>query len=92
MTYDIDTTTPEGARRLTRVAHACEAYGLRVQYSVFECRLSAVKLERLMAALDDIIDSNVDSVNFYRFDGSLRAARLSFGRPKGHGLGDPWIV
>ena len=36
VTYDVNTTTPEGRRRLRKVAKLCEGYGLRVQKSVFE--------------------------------------------------------
>ena len=34
--YDVSTETPQGRRRLRRVAKACEAVGQRVQKSVFE--------------------------------------------------------
>ena len=37
VTYDVDTTSKEGARRLQCVAKACLDYGQRVQNSVFEC-------------------------------------------------------
>ncbi|MBV8610741.1 MAG: CRISPR-associated endonuclease Cas2, partial [Singulisphaera sp.] len=37
VTYDVSTTTPEGRRRLRKVAIACKNYGQRVQKSVFEC-------------------------------------------------------
>lgn len=40
VTYDVDTTTKEGARRLRQVAKACQDYGQRVQNSVFECELT----------------------------------------------------
>jgi CRISPR-associated protein Cas2 len=36
ITYDVDTTTPAGTRRLRHVAKTCEGYGHRVQKSVFE--------------------------------------------------------
>ncbi|MGH3693756.1 MAG: CRISPR-associated endonuclease Cas2 [Pseudonocardiaceae bacterium] len=36
VTYDVDTTTRDGQRRLRRVAKACEGYGYRVQKSFFE--------------------------------------------------------
>jgi CRISPR-associated protein Cas2 len=36
--YDVDTTTRAGARRLRRLAQICLDCGIRVQYSVFECR------------------------------------------------------
>ena len=37
ITYDVNTTTPEGRKRLRKVAKICENYGQRVQNSVFEC-------------------------------------------------------
>lgn len=35
ITYDVNTTTKEGRRRLRRVAKKCLNYGQRVQNSVF---------------------------------------------------------
>ena len=40
ISYDIDDTEGKGAKRLKKVAQVCEKYGVRVQLSVFECRLS----------------------------------------------------
>jgi len=48
VTYDVETVTPQGQRRLRKVAKICEAYGHRVQKSVFEvvCReTDKVRLE-----------------------------------------------
>ncbi len=92
VTYDIDTTTPAGVRRLLRVAQVCESYGQRVQDSVFECRLSPAALQRLMVELRSIIVVETDSANLYRFEGSLAAARISLGRRVEHELGRPWIL
>jgi CRISPR-associated protein Cas2 len=92
ITYDIETSTQEGARRLLRVAHICESYGQRVQDSVFECRLSPTALQRLIVDLRSRIDVRIDSVNLYRFEGSLAAARISLGRDVEHELGRPWIL
>ena len=92
VTYDIDTTTPAGERRLLRVARVCEGYGVRVQYSVFECRLGPVGLERLISQLESSIEPTKDSVNLYRFAGTIPDARLSLGRAKSHDLGKPWIL
>ncbi|MFJ5279836.1 MULTISPECIES: CRISPR-associated endonuclease Cas2 [Streptomyces] len=36
LTFDSDTTSPAGQRRLRRVVRLCEGHGLRVQKSVFE--------------------------------------------------------
>jgi CRISPR-associated protein Cas2 len=66
LTYDVDTTTPEGRRRLRRVAKLCEGHGLRVQKSVFEIVASDADLLRLTAAVNDVIDSATDSVRIYR--------------------------
>lgn len=92
VTYDISTTNQRGVRRLERIAKICEGYGTRVQYSVFECRLSGARYVRLVADLLDAIDNRADSINIYHFSGDLRSARRSLGRRVGHELGDPWIM
>lgn len=91
VTYDIRTGTPEGVRRLALVAAICERNGRRVQYSVFECRLSATTLERLLVELDDVLGPD-DIVDVYRFPGHLRDARTRLGPPSPRQLGEPWIV
>ena len=65
ITYDVDTTTKEGARRLRRVAKACVDYGQRVQNSVFECELNPTKLKRLREKLEELVDKKYDSLRFY---------------------------
>ncbi|WP_311618578.1 CRISPR-associated endonuclease Cas2 [Streptomyces johnsoniae] len=66
LTYDVDTTSAKGARRLRRVAKLCEGYGLRVQKSVFEIVTDEADLLRLLARIDDIIDAERDSIRIYR--------------------------
>ena len=39
ITYDVNTETAAGKRRLRQVAKQCVNYGRRVQNSVFECIL-----------------------------------------------------
>jgi CRISPR-associated protein, Cas2 family len=56
ITYDVSTVTPQGRKRLRQVAKACEAYGQRVQKSVFECRLTETQLNVLKLKLLRIID------------------------------------
>lgn len=51
-------------KRLRKVAQTCEDFGIRRQYSVFFCRLTAVNLVRLKSRLHDIIDFEVDRVMF----------------------------
>ncbi|MCX2968999.1 MULTISPECIES: CRISPR-associated endonuclease Cas2 [Streptomyces] len=66
LTYDVDTTTLGGARRLRRVAKLCEGYGLRVQKSVFEIVTDEADLLRLLASIDATIDHDRDSIRVYR--------------------------
>ena len=65
ITYDVNTETEAGKKRLRKVAKVCCNYGQRVQNSVFECVMDAVKLREVKAILEDIIDKNKDSLRFY---------------------------
>jgi CRISPR-associated protein Cas2 len=65
ITYDVNTTTPAGQARLRRVAKICEAYGHRVQKSVFEVVCPETEKLRLVAELHNVIDTTLDSVRIY---------------------------
>lgn len=65
VSYDVATTTPAGQRRLRRVAKACQDYGQRVQYSVFECIVDPAQWTLLKERLISEIDSEKDSLRFY---------------------------
>lgn len=65
ITYDVNTETPAGQKRLRKVAKQCENYGQRVQNSVFECLIDGAQLRVLKALLTDIIDVEKDSLRFY---------------------------
>jgi len=65
ITYDVSTIDETGQRRLRRVAKACQNYGQRVQYSVFECIVDPAKWEILRQKLIDEIDPGKDSLRFY---------------------------
>ena len=64
--YDIATDTPQGERRLRRVAQACEGFGQRVQNSVFECSVSALRREQLIQRLLQELEPAQDSLRIYR--------------------------
>ena len=66
LTYDVDTSDAEGARRLRNVAKLCERYGMRVQNSVFEVIVDAAQLTVLKAELGQLIDPKCDSIRLYR--------------------------
>lgn len=65
VTYDVNTETVEGRRRLRRVAKACLNRGQRVQHSVFECLVDPAQWTALRHALVDEIDPERDSLRFY---------------------------
>lgn len=65
VTYDVDTTTKSGQKRLRDVAKTCKNYGLRVQNSVFECELTEAQFISLKDSLKEIINSELDSIRFY---------------------------
>ena len=58
ITYDVNTETAAGKKRLRKVAKQCENYGRRVQNSVFECIVDNAQCVMLKALLNDIIAEN----------------------------------
>ena len=61
ITYDVNTETPAGRKRLRKVAKRCVDHGQRVQNSVFECLLDAAQYAVLKAELTALIDPALDS-------------------------------
>jgi CRISPR-associated protein Cas2 len=90
--YDVSTTTPEGERRLRRVAQACVNVGQRVQKSVFECSVSEMQYEALKAELLALIDAEVDSLRFYRLMTPKEQFRECFGARREVDFEGPLVV
>ncbi len=65
VTYDVNTQTKAGRKRLRRVAKVCKDYGQRVQNSVFECLVDPAQWAKLRFKLIDESDDEVDSLRFY---------------------------
>lgn len=80
VTYDVDTSSPAGAKRLRKVAKICERYGMRVQNSVFEVLLDASQRVILESELSKIIDNENDSVRFYRLGNSYQHKIKTMGK------------
>jgi len=57
-------------RRLRKIATICEDYGLRVQYSVFECRLETHLFDQFWNELLATIDSATDRLVAYKVCGT----------------------
>ena len=66
ITYDVNTSSENGQKRLRQVAKCCKDFGQRVQNSVFECLIEASNFVRLKAKLLDIIDNELDSIRIYQ--------------------------
>jgi CRISPR-associated protein Cas2 len=65
VTYDVQTQTEAGRRRLRQVAKLCEDHGQRVQFSVFECLLEPTLWISFRARLVALVDPHTDSLRFY---------------------------
>jgi CRISPR-associated protein Cas2 len=92
VTYDVNTETSVGRRRLRRVAKACENCGQRVQFSVFECLVDPGQWSALRARLIDEIDEAQDSLRFYFLGSNWKRRVEHVGAKPGYDPEGPLIV
>jgi CRISPR-associated protein Cas2 len=83
ITYDVNTETAAGQKRLRKVAKACENYGQRVQNSVFECLIDPARMKLLQATLEKLIDLERDSLRFYYLGDEWRKRVVHIGAKPG---------
>ena len=72
ITYDVSLKDPKGQLRLRNLAKICLNYGVRVQYSVFECDIDPVQWVVFKNKLLDIYDPDQDSLRFYQLGKNWR--------------------
>ena len=84
ITYDVNTETAAGRKRLRQIAKQCVNYGQRVQNSVFECLLDAAQCRMLQAKLVSIMDEELDSLRFYYLGNQYEQKIRHFGRNAGY--------
>ncbi len=60
ITYDI-----EDDKKRKKIATFLDEFGLRVNYSVYECELNKTKLRKLKQSLLETMDKKYDSIRFY---------------------------
>ena len=72
ITYDISLEDAEGQARLRRVAKLCLDYGVRVQYSVFECDIAPDQWVVLKDKLLKTYNPETDSLRFYHLGSKWR--------------------
>jgi len=92
ITYDVDTTTPNGAKRLRNVAKICQNYGQRVQNSVFECSLSESIFLKVKDQLINTIDDKEDSIRIYHLGKNWKNAIEQYGRKTSFDIDAPLII
>ena len=74
ITYDI-----ADRKRLYRVARLMERYGLRVQKSVFECRIDPAQLKHLLGEVKPLLKIKEDRIHIYRICESCQPKFRGFG-------------
>ncbi|HBM74608.1 MAG TPA: CRISPR-associated endonuclease Cas2 [Clostridiaceae bacterium] len=92
ITYDVNTETPLGRKRLRQVAKLCMNYGQRVQNSVFECVLDAAQCREVQYKLGKVIDKDKDSLRFYYLGNNYKGKVLHIGTKKSFDVEGTLIV
>lgn len=92
ITYDVNTESEGGQKRLRKVAKACQSYGQRVQNSVFECLIDTGQLRTLQARLEKIIDKEKDSLRYYFLGNNWQNRVLHIGAKKVTSMEDTLIM
>ena len=92
VTYDVNTASTDGAKRLRQVAKLCQKYGMRVQNSVFEVLVDAAQLSVLKHEIQKVIDLDADSVRFYRLGNSYQNKIETLGKTTLVQAGQPLIL
>ena len=91
ITYDVNTETAAGKKRLRQVAKQCVNYGRRVQNSVFECILDNAQCVMLKSILSEIIDEDVDSLRIYYLGNKYKTKVEHIGVDRGTAVDQPLI-
>lgn len=92
ITYDVNTETAAGRKRLRKVAKQCVNYGRRVQNSVFECILDNAQCVVLKASLAEMIDQETDSLRFYYLGNKYQTKVEHLGVDRGMAADGPLIL
>ena len=92
VTYDVNVETPEGRRRLRRVAKLCVNHGQRVQNSVFEILIDNAMWIKLRDRLQREIDPEKDSLRYYNLGNHWHTRVEHYGTKPSYDPEGPLIV
>ena len=84
ISYDVETTSSEGRRRLRKIAKQLENYAQRVQNSVFEANIDYATFITLKNVLLNIMEPNKDSLRFYYLGNDWKKKVEHFGAKCGY--------
>lgn len=79
-------------RRRTKVAKLLEAYGLRVQKSVFEAVLNGNQYQKLKSQLERLIDGEQDQLRFYPLSQHCRVKVVILGFQPSFAIDDEMVI
>lgn len=92
VTYDVNVSEGDGAKRLRQVAKACRDFGQRVQYSVFEIEVDPAQWTMLKARLESIIERDHDSLRYYYLGANWKRRVEHFGAKPAVDMHGPLIL
>lgn len=92
VTYDVSTLEEGGKKRLRQVARACQDYGQRVQFSVFEIEVDSAQWAKLKARLESIIQPAHDSLRYYNLGANWTRRVEHVGAKPAADLNGPLII
>lgn len=92
VTYDVNTLEEGGSKRLRQIARACEDFGQRVQFSVFEIEVDPPQWVKLKARLEGIISPSHDSLRYYYLGSNWERRVEHVGAKPSADLNGPLII
>ncbi len=92
VSYDVSTKNLSGKKRLRKVAETCLDFGIRAQYSVFECILDPAQWEILKNRLLNIYNVEEDNLRFYYLGSNWKRRVESFGKSRNLNIDDTLIL
>lgn len=92
VTYDVDTISESGNKRLRQVARICKNYGQRVQNSVFECEVTEAQYCLLKDQIKEVMDEQLDSIRFYHLNKNKNHSIDTLGKITSYDVNDTIII
>jgi CRISPR-associated protein Cas2 len=92
ITYDVNTESLAGQKRLRHVAKICTNYGQRVQKSVFECLVDPTQLAKIRQLLLKEINTEEDSLRLYFLGNNWKPRIEHIGNNKPYDPEGPLII